>query len=61
MLTEDQLDDLACSIVALGYEEGQAMELACFIGDTPTIDADGNIVVQKNGKVIATLPASILE
>jgi hypothetical protein len=48
----DGIDATAYVLMSRGMPERQAFEYAYLIGDTPEMDADGKIVIVKNGVVI---------
>jgi hypothetical protein len=47
---------LAERIEKLGYDRNTAKRFALRIGDTPTRDEDGNVLVVEDNNVIARLP-----
>jgi enhancing lycopene biosynthesis protein 2 len=56
MMSDNAFDQLTDEIMTLGYDEDTAAHFARLIGDTPVLDQDDNVVVEENGKVLATLP-----
>jgi len=55
MLEQNGFDALIDDIMRQGYSEAEAARLAALIGDTPTIDQDGNLVVYEDGREVAKL------
>jgi hypothetical protein len=48
-------EDLMREIESLGYEREVAARYAAAIGDMPRFDSEGNVVIVKNRKIIATI------
>ena len=56
MLDEQAFGELVDEIKLHGYDEETACGFAARIGDTPELDAQGNVLVRdKAGKLLATL------
>jgi hypothetical protein len=55
MTDEKSLTELTREIMAQGFDEQAASDYAVLIGDTPCMDAAGNVLVIENGRKIATL------
>ena len=54
MITPENFKRIVAAIQAQGYDEATAGHYAALIGDTPRLDADGNIlVIDETGKEIA--------
>jgi hypothetical protein len=55
MTEQDSLTELTREIMAQGFDEEKASELAVLIGDTPCFDATGNVVVMDGSRRVTTL------
>ena len=51
----DFIDELIAQIMAQGYDRRTAGDYAVAIGDTPILDAQGNVLIMEGDKIIATL------
>jgi len=55
MMDLEAFKELVAEIMSQGYDRETAGRYAGLIGDTPAIDAEGNVVVMDKGEVIARL------
>ncbi len=55
MMDKNLLSKLTNEIMDQGYDEATASRYAVLIGDTPTIDKEGNMLVMDGQRLVATL------
>ena len=55
MINQVSFNRLVDEIMGKGFDEETAAHFAALIGDAPTTDKDGNILVIEAGKIVATL------
>ena len=60
MMNQESFNKLVDAIMSKGFDETTAAHFAALIGDTPTVDKDGHILVIKDGKIMARLNLSFL-
>jgi len=62
MMDRNAFDRIVTAIQQLGYDESTAVRYAVLIGDTPSLDDDGKVVVtDEHGDVLARLDLGLDE
>ena len=60
-MNQDNFNKLVDEIMSKGYDETTAAHFAKLIGDTPTVDNEGNVVITENNTVMAKIKLDFFE